>query len=464
MFEQFTNYVQKNVGTTPVTLLTVPANNQLLLNQLSCANVTNFNVTVSVSVQRSGTEAFVVRNATVPAGSALTCVSRQDQKIVLMAGDTVRVVSSTATSIDVIASGVLNDFNRAAAVPAPVTVAEPIYVVFPNVSTVDERGFSPNTVNFGITATVPNGTQLFWDIQGTVDASDFTDGQLEGAVTISGSQGAVPRTFTTDPAGEGQETLIFNVRPRPAFLGGGVMTSTTVIVRDTPVTSGLIMWLDAGNPNSYSGSGADWFDITNNENHVELRNGPTYNSTGAIVFNGTNQWARTFASINLSTFNAVTVEIVMRVTNSAVTGCAWEHTADWNTNPGGIGLFTNNFGAGYQLDSFHTNHNTGPARNYVETVGTNWVVHTNIYSRVGDDTGRLSYVNGVLESFVAGPSGYATGTATSGGSFAFAPLFFASRAGTGSYNPMQIAQFRVYNRKLSAAEVLANFRATRFPT
>ena len=42
------------------------------------------------------------------------------------------------------------------------------------------------------------------------------------------------------------------------------------------VTSGLTMWLDAGNPASYSGSGTTWTDLSGNGNDQTLINAPTY--------------------------------------------------------------------------------------------------------------------------------------------------------------------------------------------
>jgi hypothetical protein len=54
------------------------------------------------------------------------------------------------------------------------------------------------------------------------------------------------------------------------------------------VTNGLVLNLDAGNPRSYPGSGATWNDLSGNNNHGVLTNGPVYNSAngGAINFDG----------------------------------------------------------------------------------------------------------------------------------------------------------------------------------
>jgi hypothetical protein len=108
MFTQFANYIQKNVGVTAVTLVTVPANQRLTINQLSLANVLTTNITASVFVTRSAVDYFILRNATVPAGGSLICAGAS-QKIVLVASDQLKVQSSTATSIDVVVSGLLSD-------------------------------------------------------------------------------------------------------------------------------------------------------------------------------------------------------------------------------------------------------------------------------------------------------------------------------------------------------------------
>ena len=59
------------------------------------------------------------------------------------------------------------------------------------------------------------------------------------------------------------------------------------------ITDSLVVYLDASNNSSYSGSGTTWSDISGNGNNFTLTNGPTYASAngGAIVFDGTNDSA-----------------------------------------------------------------------------------------------------------------------------------------------------------------------------
>tara|TARA_B100000424_G_scaffold126024_1_gene95471 strand:+ start:181 stop:1200 length:1020 start_codon:yes stop_codon:yes gene_type:complete len=71
---------------------------------------------------------------------------------------------------------------------------------------------------------------------------------------------------------------------------------------DNIVTDNMVVYLDAGNNSSYSGSGTTWNDISGNGNNFTLVNGPTYSSSdgGAIVLDGTNDYA--ISDINASFF------------------------------------------------------------------------------------------------------------------------------------------------------------------
>ena len=82
-------------------------------------------------------------------------------------------------------------------------------------------------------------------------------------------------------------------------LNGNKLFSTSVgpkgeVVKSI-VTDGLVQHLDAGNKNSYLGSGTSWTDLSGNSNTGTLTNGPTFNSSnsGYIVFDGTNDYVRT---------------------------------------------------------------------------------------------------------------------------------------------------------------------------
>ena len=106
MANTFTSYVNKDVGTSAATVVTVGASTQTTVIGMSCANTTTSPVTVDAYITRSAVNYYLVEGATVPVGGSLVIVGG-DQKVVLIASDALKVVSSTASSVDVVTS-VLN--------------------------------------------------------------------------------------------------------------------------------------------------------------------------------------------------------------------------------------------------------------------------------------------------------------------------------------------------------------------
>jgi hypothetical protein len=64
------------------------------------------------------------------------------------------------------------------------------------------------------------------------------------------------------------------------------------------VTSGLVLALDAANPKSYPGSGTTWNDLNGNINNGTLVNTPTYNTNVSFSFDYTQFEYVTFANTN----------------------------------------------------------------------------------------------------------------------------------------------------------------------
>jgi hypothetical protein len=106
MANTFTSYMNKDVGTSAATVVTVGGSTQATVIGMSCANTTTSPVTVDAYITRSAVNYYLVEGATVPVGGSLVIVGG-DQKVVLIASDALKVVSSTASSVDVVTS-VLN--------------------------------------------------------------------------------------------------------------------------------------------------------------------------------------------------------------------------------------------------------------------------------------------------------------------------------------------------------------------
>lgn len=106
MANTFTSYVNKNVGTSAATVVTVGAATQTTIIGLSFANTTSSPITADAYITRSAVDYYLVKGATVPVGSSLVVVGG-DQKTVMITGDALKVVTSAASSADVVTS-VLN--------------------------------------------------------------------------------------------------------------------------------------------------------------------------------------------------------------------------------------------------------------------------------------------------------------------------------------------------------------------
>jgi len=105
MANTFKRYTEQSVGTTLTSVgsYTVAASTQVTLIGVTVANTTTSSVDVDVTHYDGATDTYIVKNAPVPAGSTLVVVGGE-QKVVLETGDSVRVKSTAATSIDVVMS------------------------------------------------------------------------------------------------------------------------------------------------------------------------------------------------------------------------------------------------------------------------------------------------------------------------------------------------------------------------
>ena len=103
MASTFKSYAQNTVGTTPVTVYTVPALTQSTVIGLTIANVSASPITVTGTITKGGTTTHVVKNAPVPVGTSLVLFGG-DQKLVLEASNSFAVTSSAAVSADCIVS------------------------------------------------------------------------------------------------------------------------------------------------------------------------------------------------------------------------------------------------------------------------------------------------------------------------------------------------------------------------
>jgi hypothetical protein len=206
------------------------------------------------------------------------------------------------------------------------------------------------------------------------------------------------------------------------------------------VTSGLVLELDAGNIKSYPGTGTTWFDKSGNAYNGTLINGPTFNtgSLGSIVFDGTND----YATGSLPTLNTWSVHLWYLSTDITSQLVFYPFSGTANSNGLGFGgtFNSNTNNRWYFFDgttTFSSSTTAITTNTWYNLVVTKTSTTYNLYTN-----GQLSLNStGVDLSF----NQYTLG-----------------RRGDGVwYTKGNIATAQIYNRELSADEVLQNFNATK---
>jgi hypothetical protein len=89
---------------------------------------------------------------------------------------------------------------------------------------------------------------------------------------------------------------------------GSKISGVKIIPESAVVTTGLQLYLDAGNASSYPGSGTTWTDLSVNGRNGTLTNDPTYSATngGSIVFDGSNDFVQCSGSLTVTAATFVT--------------------------------------------------------------------------------------------------------------------------------------------------------------
>lgn len=205
-------------------------------------------------------------------------------------------------------------------------------------------------------------------------------------------------------------------------------------------SNSLVLCLDAANYRSYVGSGTTWNDLSSSNNTSSLVNGPSYNSSnnGYISFDGTNDYISVNSNANILSKTEYTKIAYFYVTsfstaNNIISGGVSGQHAFW--------LQVSN--------KLYAGHNgawstvTGATTLSLNT----WYFGATTYSNT---TGWKLYLNGVED-------GSSVDTTT----FIGNQEILIGAYGAGNYFTGRIGLIQVYNRKLSASEILQNYNATK---
>jgi hypothetical protein len=225
-------------------------------------------------------------------------------------------------------------------------------------------------------------------------------------------------------------------------IGGYVFNSSMASnqVANQIITKDLVLYLDAGNINSYPGSGTTWTDLSGNGYNGTLVNGPTYNSAnnGYLIFNGSNQ--------------NVTIPNASIPTGNLLSFCVW------------------NYGITTQQSSVVESRDVNGTRTL--NIHLPWSDGT-VYFDCGGD--RLSKAasnanyqgwhywcftknvsTGQMKIFLDGVA-WANSTGNVGSINATTAARLCSYAINTTYHNAYIGNVKIYNRALSTAEILQNY-------
>ena len=101
MAQNFRNDLQRNVGTSEVTLITGGDFDAVI--GIRCCNVVTSTILVDVFIENSSNDHFLAKNVSVPPNSAIELI-QGGAKIVLENGDVLKANSNTASSLDIVTS------------------------------------------------------------------------------------------------------------------------------------------------------------------------------------------------------------------------------------------------------------------------------------------------------------------------------------------------------------------------
>jgi hypothetical protein len=206
------------------------------------------------------------------------------------------------------------------------------------------------------------------------------------------------------------------------------------------IQDGLVLALDAADRNSYPGSGTTWRDLSGNNNSGSLTNGPTFDSAngGSIVFDGTNDLVRCTNNTSVQiTVGTIGAWINANSNNTGFRGIITKQSAwglflfdnvlvtyDWGvdeTRSTGINIGNNTWN--YVAMSFTQTIGT-PSDNAIIYINRNAVLTTTVQHslqtvevQIGDGGNSNQYLNG------------------------------------------NVSIAHIYNRVLSATEILQNYNA-----
>jgi len=230
------------------------------------------------------------------------------------------------------------------------------------------------------------------------------------------------------------------------IIGSGITIGSGIALIEqlSPVvTTGLQLYLDAGNASSYPGSGTTWTDLSSNSLTGTLTNGPTYSGTngGSIVFDGTNDYVQCLGSLTVTAATFVTW-IKRNGSQGTYDGILFSR----GTNTTGMNFYTSNQ-LGYHWNDSSSTYNWSSGLTIPDAT---WCMIA------------ISVTSTSATAYLCQTGGTTTATNTvNHSSSVLNDIKLALDDAASRYFNGNIAIAQLYNIALSAGEVSQNFEADR---
>jgi hypothetical protein len=212
------------------------------------------------------------------------------------------------------------------------------------------------------------------------------------------------------------------------------------------VQNGLVVAIDAADRKSYSGSGTVWRDLSGRNNNWTINGSPTFSQNNGGYFDLDNTNDDMTLAYNSSIPAGANTRSLM----------IWFYTVatSWGVDVNNL-FYTGAPGTrltfGIDMDNYPYIQVYTSGDDIILTTPFAQTGWANLCITYGGSTTMLVYCNGILY-----------GTKTLGGTLntTASTLYFGSQAGGTLFNG-RLSSLLMYNRALSASEVLQNFNATR---
>jgi len=228
------------------------------------------------------------------------------------------------------------------------------------------------------------------------------------------------------------------------------------------IDTGLVLALDAGDTNSYPGTGTTWTDLSGNGNNGTLINmdSSNYDSVngGVFTFDGTNEYIDLFESSSiLSVGSYATIECWFKSDDIGTEN--FRVLFGWRAPNEKASYFSiGNLGSFSTTESIHVLYGSSIFIAYVEETSStyhdgNW---HHAVATIGPGNHKI-YVDGIEKNMLYRNSSNNYSVAN----IFTSQLLVGRRAQTSGYFNGNISSLKIYDRILTPQEIQQNFNATR---